>query len=193
DAISRNISLLNELVEDILTLSRIDEKKIKLDWLEYKPLEILNEILPLMEPIGKSKDLKFDVNVDANIKLYGDPKRIDQIFRIFIDNAIKYSKKGGTIMIKTIDKYKGLYNPKNKDGVLVQFIDYGIGISEEDKKNLFQRFFRSQQVSDIPGTGLGLAIAKDLLEFHKAEVFVDSELGKGTTFSIYLPRIKNSL
>ncbi|MFX1314858.1 MAG: MASE3 domain-containing protein [Promethearchaeota archaeon] len=192
DAISRNISLLNELVEDILTLSRIDEKKIKLDWLEYKPLEILNEILTLMEPIGKFKDLKFEINVDDNIRLYGDPKRIDQIFRIFIDNAIKYSKKGGTIMIKMIDKYKGLYNPKDKDGVLVQFIDYGIGISEEDKKNLFQRFFRSEQVSDIPGTGLGLAIAKELLDFHKANVFVDSELGKGTTFSIYLPRIKSS-
>ncbi|MFX0176916.1 MAG: sensor histidine kinase, partial [Candidatus Hodarchaeota archaeon] len=189
DAITRNISLLNELVEDILTLSRIDEKKVKLDWKEYNPSKVVNDILNFMQPLEKIKDKDFSINIEDNIKLFGDVKRIEQIFRIFIDNALKYSKENRKIEIIAIDNYKGKYNQKDRQGVLFQFKDNGIGISQNDIINLFERFYRSEQVSNIPGTGLGLAIAKELIKFHDGEVYVDSELGKGSTFSIFLPRI----
>jgi len=84
DGITRNTSLLHKLAEDILMVSRIDEKRLELDWLEYSPLEIIYEILTLMEPIGKNKNITLEVDVDENIRLLGDPKRIDQIFRIII-------------------------------------------------------------------------------------------------------------
>jgi len=190
DGISRNILLLNDLVEDILTLSRIDEKKVKLDWIEYNPLDIIKEILVLMEPIGNAKNIKFEVNIDKNIQLFGDIKRIDQIFRIFIDNTLKYSKENSRIEVKAINNYKGKYNPEEKEGVLFQFKDQGLGILKIEIPHLFERFFRSEQVSDIPGTGLGLAIAKELLNLHEGEVYVETEYGKGSTFSVFLPRIK---
>ena len=193
EGISRNIYLLKDLIEDILTLSRLDEGKAKIKWNEYQPSLVLTDILTLMEPIGNQKNITFRVEVSEDIKLYGDSKKVDQIFRIFIDNAMKYSKDKNTIEIKAIDHYEGKYNPNVKDGVLFQFEDNGIGISEKDISSIFQRFFRSDQVSDIPGTGLGLPIAKELIELHNGEVYVESEYGKGTIFYVFFPRIEKEI
>ena len=193
EGIKRNIYLLKELVDDILTLSRIDESKIKLKGEEYNLLTIIDDILTLMEPIGNAKNITFSVDIDKTIKLYGDTKKIDQIFRIFIDNAIKYSKESNKIEIRAINHYKGKYNIDEKDGVLFQIKDYGVGVSEEDLPLIFQRFFRSEQVSDIPGTGLGLSIAKELLKLHDGEVWAQSDYGKGSTFSIFLPIIEKRI
>lgn len=190
EGISRNIYLLQDLIEDILTLSRIDEGRAKLELSDYNPRKILTEILSLMEPIGKEKNVTFKVDVDKTITLNGDYKKIDQIFRIFIDNAIKYSKESNEIEITAINHYNGKYNNDNKEGVLFLFKDIGIGIAEGDLSNLFQRFFRSESVSDIPGTGLGLSIAKELIKLHEGDFFVESALGEGTTFFVFLPMIK---
>jgi PAS domain S-box-containing protein len=191
DGISRNILLLNELAEDILIISRIDENRLKLDFSEYNPLEIINEILNLMEPIGKEKNVKFEVDIDDKIRLRGDPKRIEQIFRIIIDNSIKYSNKFSKIEILAINGYLGKYNRSNDPGVLFQFKDYGRGIPKEDLPNIFNRFFRASNVNEIAGTGLGLAIAKDLTQAHKGNILVESELEKGTTFYLFLPNLND--
>jgi PAS domain S-box-containing protein len=190
NGISRNIQLLNELAEDILLISRIDEKRLELHWKEYSPLKIVNEILYLMEPIGKEKKVDFKVDIDDNIHLRGDSKRIDQVFRIIIDNAIKYSKENSTVEIQAIENYRGKFNLNDNTGVLFQFKDYGRGIPKDDLPNIFERFFRSSNVDEIVGTGLGLAIAKDLIEAHKGKIFAESELEKGTTFYVFLPKIE---
>ncbi|NVM46240.1 MAG: PAS domain S-box protein [Candidatus Lokiarchaeota archaeon] len=193
EGISRNISLLKDLIEDILTLSRIDEGKVRMEWNEYKPFLIFNEILTLMEPVGNEKNITFNVDVSEDITLFGDNKKIDQIFRIFIDNAIKYSMNINKIEIKAIDHYKGKYNTDARNGILFQIKDNGIGISKDDISSIFERFFRSEKVTDIPGTGLGLSIAKELIELHSGEVYVESEYGNGTTFYIFLPRIEKNI
>ncbi|MHA1240373.1 MAG: sensor histidine kinase, partial [Promethearchaeota archaeon] len=193
EGISRNIYLLKDLIENILTLSRIDEGKANLEWKEYQPSLVFTDILALMEPIGNQKNITFKVEVSEGIKLIGDIKKVDQIFRIFIDNSIKYSKDKNSIEIKAIDHYKGQYNSTAQDGILFQFEDNGIGISEKDIPFIFQRFFRSDQVSDIPGTGLGLPIAKELIELHNGEVYVESEYGNGAIFYIFFPRIEKDI
>lgn len=190
EGMTKNIYLLKDLVNDILMLSRIDERKITLDLSEVKPFEIIQEILVLMEPIGNRKNMTFKVSIDPNLTIYGDSKRLDQIFRIFIDNAIKYSAKDSMVMIEAVDLYHGHLNKQNIDGVLFIIEDTGIGIAKDDIPNLFKRFFRSDKVSDIPGTGLGLSIAKELIELHGGSVDVESEFMKGTKFSIFLPKIK---
>lgn len=190
DGISRNIQLLNQLAEDILLISRIDEKKLQLEWEDYNPSAILTEILNLMEPIGKEKNIGFEVDVEEDLKLKGDIKRIDQIFRIIIDNAIKYSKENSKVEIMAQKNYVGKYNKNGKPGILFQFKDYGRGIPEEDLPNVFERFFRSSNVNEIAGTGLGLAIAKELTEAHQGNISVESELGKGTSFNLFLPWIE---
>ncbi|MFX1479881.1 MAG: MASE3 domain-containing protein, partial [Promethearchaeota archaeon] len=161
DGISRNIQLLGQLAEDFLLISRIDEKRLTLDLIEYNPLEIIDEILYLMEPIGKEKNVSFEINVDNAIRLKGDPKRIDQIFRVILDNAIKYSNENSKVEISALKNYQGKYNLDGNPGVLFQFKDYGRGIPKEDKSSVFERFFRSSNVNEIAGTGLGLSIAKD--------------------------------
>ncbi len=191
EGMTKNIYLLKDLVDDILMLSRIDERKITLDLSEVKPFEIIQEILILMEPIGNRKNMTFKVNIDPNLTIYGDSKRLDQIFRIFIDNAIKYSAKGSMVMIESVDLYHGQLNKQNIDGVLFFIEDTGIGIAKDEIPNLFKRFFRSDKVSDIPGTGLGLSIAKELIELHGGSVEVESEFMKGTKFSIFLPKKKD--
>jgi len=193
EGISRNIYLLKDLIEDILTLSRIDEGKAKMEWKEYKPSLVLKDILTLMEAIGSEKNITFKVDVSEDIKLFGDSKKVDQIFRIFIDNAIKYSRESNIVEIRAIDHYKGKHNPNAKDGVLFQFEDNGIGISEKEIPSIFQRFYRSERVTDIPGTGLGLPIAKELIELHNGEVFVESKYAKGTIFYVFLPRIEKEI
>jgi len=193
EGISRNIYLLKDLIDDILTLSRIDEGKNKMEWNEYVPALVLKDILTLMEPIGNQKNITFKVDLSDDIKLYGDSKKVDQIFRIFIDNAIKYSRESNIIEINAFDHYKGKYNPNVRDGVLFQFEDNGIGITQKDIASIFQRFFRSSQVTDIPGTGLGLPIAKELIELHNGEVYVESEYGKGTIFYVFFPRIEKEI
>ena len=192
DGIDRNVTLLHKLADDILMISRIDEKRVDIDWIEYNPLEIINNILTLMEPIGKEKNLDFKIDIHKNLTLKGDPKRIDQIFRIFIDNAIKYSKENSTIEINAFDDYKGKYNLNKNNGVLFQFKDTGIGISEDELAHIFERFYRSKNVTEIPGSGLGLSIAKELIQLHKGEIFVESKLNEGSTFYIFLPRLNHS-
>ena len=190
EGISRNIHLLNDLAEDILLVSKIDEHKLELTFEEYSLLEIVNEILFLLEPIGKEKNLDFEVDIDSKIRLIGDTKRIDQIFRIIIDNSIKYSSEGSKIEISAINDYKGSYNPEGISGVLIKFKDSGRGIPPKDLPHIFERFYRSSNVYEIAGTGLGLAIAKDLVIAHQGEISLESELGIGTTFHLFLPYIK---
>ncbi|MFX1375642.1 MAG: MASE3 domain-containing protein [Promethearchaeota archaeon] len=189
DGIKRNIYLLNELAEDILLIMRIDENRLQLDLKEYSPSEIIDDILNLLEPIGKEKNVTFEIDIDDNIRLKGDLKRIDQVFRIIIDNAIKYSPENSKVEITAIDNYKGIYNVNDYPGVLFKFRDYGRGIPKEDIPHIFERFFRSSNVSEIAGTGLGLAIAKDLVETHNGNIYLESELSKGTIFYVFLPII----
>jgi len=106
---------------------------------------------------------------------------------------LKYSDEQTTIKIKAIDNYKGPYNLQMRDGVIIHFHDTGRGIRKNDLPYLFERFFRSEDVRDIPGTGLGLAIAQELIVLHEGEIFVESEFGKGSIFSVFLPRITKIL
>ncbi len=187
---SQNAKVLEELVNDLLLVSRIDEKRLEIEWSQYQPLEVLNDILMQMEPNRSAKEISIEVEGNEQILLYGDSKRIGQVFRIIIDNAIKYSDEKTKIKIDVIDHYKGEYNKHKNDGVLVRFSDFGRGIHEKDLPFLFDRFFRSEDVNDIPGTGLGLPIARDLTRLHKGDIFVESEYGKGSTFFVFLPRFK---
>ncbi|MBN1802520.1 MAG: PAS domain S-box protein [Candidatus Lokiarchaeota archaeon] len=191
NAISRNTSLLAELIEDLLIISKMDEKKLRLTKKEYNPKKIVDDIIKTMVPVSEEKNLKFLVDIDEDLNLIGDYKRIEQVFRILIDNAIKYSEKNPQIHIKAISNYEGKLNPKKIPGVLFQISDNGMGMREKDLNHLFERFYRSDDVADIPGTGLGLSIAKDLIELHDGKIHVESQFGKGTNISIFFPFLEN--
>ncbi|MFW9865408.1 MAG: MASE3 domain-containing protein [Candidatus Thorarchaeota archaeon] len=188
NAIVRNTNLLSELIEDILIISKIDENYLILELEEISIYNIFLDLMKSMEPKIKTKNLDIKLSIDEELKLTVDPKRFSQIFRIFIDNAIKYSNNNSSIEILAFDNYNEKYNPTKVDGILLQIIDKGIGIKENDKQNLFKRFFRSKDVGDISGTGLGLPIAEKLIKLHGGHVFIDSEFGIGTTISVFFPK-----
>jgi len=187
----RNLSLLKDLSEDILMLSQIDEKKIELNLENYNPLKLLQDMELIFAPFAQEKNITFEININEDINMKGDIKRMDQVFRILLDNAIKYSYENTIIKIIVIENYKGRLNPKGKNGTLYQFKNSGIGISEDDLPHIFERFYRASNARDISGTGLGLSIAKHIIELHQGEIFVESKLGNETTFSIFFPRLDN--
>ncbi|MFX0101672.1 MAG: MASE3 domain-containing protein [Candidatus Hodarchaeota archaeon] len=186
--ISQNVHLLSELAKDLLTLSRIDEKRISMEIQEYKPSHLIQNILKTLELPINSKKITINFDVEDRISLNGDVQSVSRIFMVLIDNAVKYSRENGIITIKAIDKYTGPFNTSKADGILIQVKDNGIGIKEDDITKLFQRFFRSDAVGNIPGTGLGLAIADELVKLHKGEIHVESVFGEGSTFSVFLPK-----
>jgi len=144
-----------------------------------------------MEPRLSEKEITIDLDLNSEIQLYGDSQRISRIFRILLDNAIKYSNEKSHIKVLAVDHYQGQFNLRGIDGTLIQVIDSGVGIKEKDIRNLFKPFFRAEDVKTLQGTGLGLSIAKELILLHQGAIFVESEYGKGSTFSIFLPRIES--
>ncbi|MFW9987097.1 MAG: sensor histidine kinase, partial [Candidatus Odinarchaeota archaeon] len=190
ETMERNITLLKDLSEDILTISKIDEKKMEIELSEFKLLDLIIDIVIFLKPFCQEKNVSFNIDIDKNIELKGDIKKIDQVFRIVLDNAIKYSFENSIVNINAIDNYKSQSNlVEKKDGVLIQFKNHGIGISKEDLPHIFDRFYRASNVGDISGTGLGLAIAKAIVQLHQGEIYIESKLGKSTTFSIFFPKI----
>ena len=110
----------------------------------------------------------------------GDPDKIQQVLMNLVSNSIKYGKQNGKTRVRFFDM---------EDNVLVEVADDGIGIDEESVPRLFERFYRvdRSRSRDMGGTGLGLAIVKHILVRHRGKLSIDSVLGKGSDFSIYLP------
>jgi PAS domain S-box-containing protein len=188
DMIYTNTDFLNEIIEDILMVSKLDKKKVDMHWSNFCPLEICNDVIKLMDLRLKAKNLTISLKVPEDLQIFADKRVINQLFQILIDNAIKYSYKNSEIEIKMKDDFVPQFNTFHPKGVLFEIKDHGIGIKEDELPNIFKRFYRSNEVNEIPGTGLGLSIAKELALLHEGKVFVDSEYGKGSTFSLFLPK-----
>ncbi|NHI91778.1 MAG: hypothetical protein EAX96_04685 [Candidatus Lokiarchaeota archaeon] len=186
--ISRSSTTLSKMVEDLLLLSRVDSAKIILEKSEVILKEKLDSVLLELDPNRQVKSISFEIDANELLFINADGFRVEQILRILIDNAIKYSYEDSSIQIKILEYNQGKFNPKSVKGVLIQITDYGIGIREKDIKNLFKRFFRADEVHNIKGTGLGLSIVKELIELHDGGIFVESEYGKGSTFNVFLPK-----
>ncbi|TFG13921.1 MAG: PAS domain S-box protein [Promethearchaeota archaeon] len=187
--ITNNIKLLEELSRELLMILQLEANEWKITWTKYTISHILKNLLFLHKKSLENKEFSYYLYMNDDLMLFGDPQRIEQVFHIIIDNAIKYSKENVILIIEAFDHYKGKYNPENLEGVLLIFNDNGLGIPEIDVPNIFERFYRSKEIINIPGTGLGLSIAKEIIKNHKGEIFVESELGKGSSFFVFLPHL----
>lgn len=189
DGINQSTSLLISLVEDLLLISKIEEGGFKIEKTNFNYKDALQKVLKQIEPIRKNKDIVITTSIPSVSPLYADWKRINQVQRILLDNAIKYSTRGSEIVISVKNEYFGRFNPTFAKGTLIQFSDNGVGISNDDLPYIFTRFFRANNVKGkTKGTGLGLAIAKDIINLHKGEIYIESELGKGSILSIFIPQ-----
>jgi signal transduction histidine kinase len=108
----------------------------------------------------------------------GDTLRLRQAFGNLLSNSIKYSRDGQAVVVRALAVDRQ---------AVISFVDWGMGIPREDLPQIAEPFFRSESSEGVPGTGLGLAIAKQMIELHGGRLAVESELGSGSTFTVYLP------
>ncbi len=191
------INRMSQIVEDLLTLSKADTGEIKLNKEEISLTEILNEVVGQMDRLAESKKLHLSApNHHQDIHLLGDALRLRELFINLIENGIKYTEEGGSIRIILEKEYPYTVTDQSDrlettKGEFVKIIvsDTGIGIAEEDQERIFNRFFRVDKARsrEQGGSGLGLSICKWIVEAHKGEIKVESELGKGSSFTVRLP------
>lgn len=182
---------LKQIIEDILIISKIESRELKLEMTTFKLGKVLNNITAQFDSRLREFSVILQLEIHPSLEICGDTKRIGKIFSILLDNAIKFSPdEESTVKIIAIDEYRGAYNPEDVHGVLIQVIDSGKGIPENDIPHIFDRFYKSIDTKDAPGVGIGLFIAKTLVNHHQGQIFVRSKIGKGSTFSVFLPRLE---
>lgn len=178
---------LLSIINDILDFSKIESGKMDINFIEYSPMSIINDVANIIiTRIGEEDiELILDISPDIPKELLGDNVRLKQIIINLSNNAVKFTKKGQVLL-------KMYANRKNEDEIdlCVSVADTGIGIKKKDFKNLFHSFEQldSKRNRNIEGTGLGLAISKQLLNLMYGDIQVESEYGKGSVFSFSLPQ-----
>lgn len=169
------------LIEDLLTLSRLEDENFHLVLNKFNMKELLDEILPPLLLKMKEKQLTFSSSIEENLELKADMEKIKQIFINLIDNAIHYTPECGKISITVTS---------TSEYVHIKVSDTGIGIENKALPRIFERFYRVDKARsrNTGGTGLGLAIVKHIVEVHDGKIEIDSEVNKGTNMHVYLPK-----
>ena len=184
EAIRSEAYNMQDLLENMLFLSRTDRNTQKINKKILDLDDIVGEVMSKMKTVIKTHKVELLKNEPA--KIFGDETMIQQMLRIFLDNAVKYTPEGGSI--KVASKIDG-------EKILLDISDSGIGIAPENQSKIFERFVRIDSedlVSEANGSGLGLSIAKWIANNHEIKISVASELGKGTTFTLEIPIIKQN-
>ncbi|KKH45462.1 response regulator [Methanosarcina sp. 1.H.A.2.2] len=168
------------LINNILDLSKIKTGEIELELEIFLVSDVFNDIRAVTSALALKKDISMKFNVEPELTIYADRIRFKQIIYNLMSNAIKFTPKGGSVDVSAA---------KTGDSVRVSVSDTGIGISEENQKLLFQPFRQvdSSINRQYDGTGLGLALVRKFVELHGGRVWIESETGKGSTFTFELP------
>jgi two-component system phosphate regulon sensor histidine kinase PhoR len=178
--IRKNASRMHSLIDDILELTAIEGGNVRLRAAPVDLYMLVQDVCASLAAKAAAQNVTLKNNVEPEVMVYADERRLEQMLTNLIDNGIKFSRENGTVVIS--------YESDTRDKILVQ--DNGDGIPSQHLERLFERFYRVDRARsrDMGGTGLGLAIVKHLALLHRGEVTVTSELGKGTTFTIHLPK-----
>ncbi|MBK5245796.1 MAG: hypothetical protein JJE49_00830 [Peptostreptococcaceae bacterium] len=179
DIVAIETSRLKRLIEDLLVLSDIENKRDRYEDKKIFVEKSVKEIIASITPIAKSRNVTVKLNIDESFIILGNEDRFKQMMLNLIENAIKYSKVSGTVYI---------FNEYLDDGkkVSITVRDEGIGISKEHIERLFERFYRvdKSRSTKVGGTGLGLSIVKHIANLFEAELKVESDINKGSSFKV---------
>ncbi len=185
-----NVNRMATLVSDLADVSRIEAGRMRLDFSAINLAEVIPEVIQAQKAQIDEKSQTICVDLPTEIPaVWGDLNRITQVLTNLISNANKYTPREGIITIKASRSPDIGDQHGSSEAVCVSVQDTGFGISPEDQKNLFQKFFRSedQNIRETAGTGLGLNITRHLVEMQGGRIWFESELGKGTTFLFTIP------
>lgn len=197
------VNRMSQIVDDLLFLAKADIGQVRLDKEEIRLTDILKEVAEQMRFLSHSKNIRIETsNLDQEVHILGDALRIRELFINLIDNGIKYTERGGTITLRLSNHSSSRPNhPSSGSGeellesVKVTVSDTGIGIAREDQERIFDRFYRVDKARsrEHGGSGLGLSICKWIAEAHQGAIYVESEVGRGSSFIVKLPRYVSSL
>jgi signal transduction histidine kinase len=180
ERLGKNGRHLLNLINAVLDFSKIEAGQLNLSLNEYSMKEVVQTVLTSVEALAMEKNLDLKVTISENVtKGMGDEQRIVQVLLNLIGNAIKFTDEGEVRVEVTV----------SDETFLVSVLDTGPGLSEADQRMIFEEFHQADGSSTRKkgGTGLGLAIAKRIVEMHGGRLWVESTLGKGSTFYFTLP------
>ncbi len=181
EIVQENSNRLVSLINDLLDISRIESGRVHLKIEPVEMGEVIQGVVDTFRTMAEQGEVKLSMHITRALpRVAGDRDRIGQVLMNLVSNAIKYSPGGGSAVVKA---------SRRKDDVLIEITDSGIGISGEDQKQLFSKFFRvdSTLTREIGGTGLGLSICKSVIELLGGTIGVRSKIGEGSTFYFTLP------
>lgn len=183
---------MTRIVKDLLSLSKIEELEHSPPATQADIAKTLQTTLDSLTLAAKAKNTGLDVQIAGALPpVRGDSDQLAQVFQNLIDNAIKYGRSGGTVRVRAsvAARLPAGFAPRAETYVEIVVADDGEGIAREHLPRLTERFYRvdAGRSRDMGGTGLGLAIVKHIVNRHRGALDIASEIGKGTTFSVYLP------
>lgn len=169
---------LSSLIDDLLTLSRIESGEIKLDRELVSLNDLVNSVFQILNDQAQKRGISLEAELQGKISIYADRNKLTQILLNLIDNGIKFTEKG-SVKIK--------FN-RNSEGFILSIVDTGIGIPKEHLPRIGERFYRVDKARSrqLGGTGLGLAIVKHLVIAHGWNLKIESEVGVGTKVNIFI-------
>ena len=175
---------LNRMINDLILLSKSDSSQVELKMVPLRLDLLIKDLCHLFQVLAEQNRIGLEMDIPEEVTVLGDKVRLQQLFTNLIDNAIKFTPQG-SIRVSV---------EKNEEAVLVKIKDTGIGIPEEEQGKIFKRFYRvdKSRSKEPGGVGLGLSIAEWIAHAHHGRIEIDSELNKGSTFTVYLPIHKAS-
>jgi signal transduction histidine kinase len=168
------------VTDDLLKLSRIEAGRFKPELRRLSVAEIIGPCVETARGVAGLKYLLLDSDCEDGLTLTGDLNALQEIVQNLLDNAVRYTPPGGSVSVRAFS---------GDGGVVISVSDTGIGIPRSEQERIFERFYRvdAARSRELGGTGLGLSIARHLADAHGGRIEVASEVGRGSTFSVFLP------
>ncbi len=179
--INNEADRLNRLISDLLYLSQLETGRMEVAKREIKAAAFLEKVINLLKPLADAREVALEIVIHKlSPTFFGNEGMMEQVMINLLENAIKYSKRGGVVTVE-------IYPYEN--GTALQVKDRGIGIPAESLTRIFERFYRVDKARSrqVGGTGLGLSIVKHIVDRHRGQVHVEAEVNKGTSFTVFLP------
>ncbi|HDN86156.1 MAG: hypothetical protein DRP68_01890 [Candidatus Omnitrophota bacterium] len=182
--IDDNVNKLVDMVNTLLDISRIESRRIEVKIAPYDITKLVKDTVDFLLPQIENKNINLNIDTPSSLYVYMDKNLIERVLINLVNNAIKFTPPRGEITVRCT---------KSNSKVTVSVKDTGCGIPKDDLEKIFQEFYRADNPinREVRGTGLGLSLVKRIIELHKEKIWVESEVGKGTTFHFTLTEAKN--
>ena len=184
DTIFLTSKRLADLISNILKLNKLEKQTITPAMETYNLCEQLDQCAATYEPAWEKQGLEFDADMEDYAEISADPALMELVWNNLLSNAVKFTEPGGAITL--IEK-------SDEERIFVSIQDTGCGMTEETKKHIFEKFYQGDTSHSMAGNGLGLALALRVLQLNGFQIDVTSELGKGSIFTVTIPKVKKEV